>query len=136
MIDTLKDNPVILCVDDEASILSSLERCFGSTGCTILKALSGEEALAQLEQMGGKVDLLVVDQKMPGMMGDAFLKIVHEKYGELTTIMLSGYADIEELHRVVNVGHFVRFLSKPWNNQELLAVARGVLHMRDTAQAQ
>ena len=126
--DAVSGKQVILCIDDEQSILKSLERCFLSAGYLVLKAESGAEALKILEQNAGKVDLIIVDQRMPQMTGDAFLKAAREKYGRFTAIMLSGYADFESLVSAVNDGEIARFVSKPWNNQELLETVKTILH--------
>ena len=118
---------VILCVDDEESILRSLRRCFSSEGYTFLMASSGQEALDILGMIGGKIDLLIIDQKMPEMMGDEFLRIVHEKYGCFPVIMLSGYAEIEALSRAESFGEVVHFVAKPWINQELRKRVQDIL---------
>lgn len=119
--------PVILCVDDEESILRSLERCLFPDGYRIVTALGGEEALKQLEQLGGEVDLVIFDQKMPGMMGDEFLRIANKRFGRFTAIMLSGFVDVEGVQRAIKEGHLSTFMAKPWNNQELRKTVRSLL---------
>jgi DNA-binding NtrC family response regulator len=119
--------PLVLCIDDEPSILKSIERCFAGEGYVVLKAESGLEGLSMLEERGGKVDLIIVDQRMPQMSGEAFLKIARQKYGHLTVIMLSGYADFESLVSAVKKGEISRFIAKPWSNQELVETVRSVL---------
>ncbi len=121
------NRPVLLCVDDEPSILKSLERCFLGEGYTVLKAESGQQGLAILQERGGKVDLMIVDQRMPQMSGDAFLKLAREKYGHLKALMLSGYADFDSMVKAFNEGEIDRFIAKPWNNQELVDMVRETL---------
>lgn len=108
---------VILCVDDEPSILKSLERVLKLEGYKILTAMSGQDALKMLEKT--HVDLIIADQRMPIMNGSEFLKIVREKYPNIIRIMLSGYSDFDSLLKAINEGEIFRFISKPWDSDEL-----------------
>ncbi len=121
---------VILCIDDEVSILKSLERCLVMSGFEVLTAKSGAEALLVLEARGGRADLIIVDQRMPGMTGDEFLKASRDRFGPITSIMLSGYADFSSLMRAITEGEIYRFIAKPWDNNELLSIIRSALRNR------
>lgn len=65
-------NFTVLCVDDEANILSALRRLFRPTGYRLLTAQSGAEGLAILEQEQGQVDVVISDMRMPEMDGATF----------------------------------------------------------------
>lgn len=120
----------ILCVDDEAGILRSLERCLLLAGYEVLKAASGVVALEILDERRGHVDLIIVDQRMPQMGGDEVLRVVKERYGVIRSIMLSGHADVDSLMRAVNAGEIYSFVAKPWDNEELLGVIRSAVRAR------
>jgi DNA-binding NtrC family response regulator len=113
---------VILCVDDEMGILKSLERCLVMGGYEVVLACGGEEGLRALEAREGRVDMIIVDHRMPNMAGEEFLARAKEQYGPLKAIMLSGYADFETLVKAVNEGLIFYFLPKPWDNRDLLKV--------------
>lgn len=108
---------IILCVDDEKNILSSLKRTLMPEGYEVITASSGPEGLDLLAQH--KVDVVIADQRMPIMMGTEFLRKVKEQHPHIVRIMLSGYSDFNSLVSAINDGEIFRFISKPWNNEEL-----------------
>ena len=111
------EKQVVLCVDDEEEILESLKRNLRTGAFEILTATSGAQALAILEKK--KIDLIISDQRMPGMFGYELLRAVKEKHPCCMRILLSGYSDFESLVKTVNEGEIFRFISKPWDTQEL-----------------
>lgn len=120
--DKSENGRCLLLVDDEPSILASLRRLLRREGYTILTAESGE---AGLEVMANHpVDVIISDARMPGMSGAEFLGRVREMYPDTIRIMLSGYTDIESVTKAVNRGELFRFLTKPWDDQELLDIIR------------
>jgi two-component system NtrC family sensor kinase len=113
----------LLFVDDEENILHSIERMFHDAGYTILTAKSGHAGLAILET-GPPVQVVVSDYRMPGMSGVEFLQAVARRWPETVRIVLSGYADTPSVIGAINEGGIYKFISKPWNDDELrLAVA-------------
>ena len=119
----------ILCVDDEPSILSALKRLFRSQGFAILTANSGKEALEMLA--AEPVDLVISDMRMPEMDGAQFLGEVFARWPETTRILLTGYADATTTIAAINRGHIWRYVSKPWNDDELLqAVHQALAHQK------
>ncbi|OIP46858.1 MAG: hypothetical protein AUK28_06720 [Desulfobacterales bacterium CG2_30_60_27] len=108
----------ILFVDDERSVLRSLERLFLEDDHEILTALSGEEGLAMLES-AAPVQVVVSDYRMPGMNGVDFLKQVCARWPDTIRLVLSGYADTASVVAAVNEGQIYRFVGKPWNASEL-----------------
>jgi response regulator RpfG family c-di-GMP phosphodiesterase len=119
--------PVILCVDDEPGILSSLERCLAFDDYEVIQAPDGPAALQALEQRGGQVSLLIVDQRMPMMTGDELLARVHERYGPIKAIMLSGCTDLQGLAGIVKERRVAHLIQKPWDNKELLRIVRSAV---------
>lgn len=114
---TSMTEPTILFVDDEAGILSSMRRLFRKSDIRILTA---ESAAAGLELMKAhSVNVVVSDQRMPGMSGTEFLQRVRKRYPDTIRCILSGYAEMEALVAAINDGHVYRFLAKPWDDAEI-----------------
>ncbi len=124
----MEKKATILCVDDEAGILSSLERCLHLAGYHVLTAQGGAEGITVLQKE--RVDLVIADQRMPQMSGSEFLKIVKERYPDIVSIMLSGHSDFNGLLSAVNEGEIFRFISKPWDKDNLLSVISSALETR------
>ncbi len=120
----MSSNAVLL-VDDEKHVLRSLERLLRKEGYDILTAESGLEGLAILEERAAQV--VVTDQRMPGMTGVEFLEKVKELYPATVRVVLSGYADVGVIVESINKGQIFRFLAKPWNDDELKATIRQCL---------
>lgn len=118
----------ILCVDDEANILSALRRLFRQNGYQINVAGSGAEGLQILETQ--EFDLVISDMRMPEMDGAQFLEQVYKRYPETVRILLTGYADITSTIEAVNKGQIYRYVSKPWNDQELLLTVHQALDLK------
>lgn len=104
----------LLLVDDEEIVLNSLMRALSKDDYKILTALSAEAALEILEK--NEIHIIISDQRMPNMTGSELLKIVKERYPDVITMILSGYADFEAVKEAINQGHIYKFLSKPWDN--------------------
>ena len=107
----------LLIVDDEMNNLSSLNRMLRRDGYRILLASSGQEGLDLLAT--NAVHVVISDQRMPGMSGTEFLGAVRRLYPDTIRIILSGYTDLEVVTRSVNEGAVFKFLTKPWDDQEL-----------------
>jgi CheY-like chemotaxis protein len=123
----------ILCVDDEAMILSCLkEQLRRRLGSHYLfeTANSGEEGLEVIEELiMDQIEILVVvsDWLMPGLRGDEFLAQVHRKYPQIVTVMLTGQADGCAIDRATTEANLYRCLHKPWNEEELVETIQSSL---------
>ena len=116
----------IMIVDDEAANLRLLERLFRSD-YTVITSESGAEALKLLEQQD--VALLITDQRMPGMTGIELVQRTVPLRPHVVRIILTGYTDVESLVEALNSGHVYKYVTKPWNNDELrLTVSRALEH--------
>src|SRR5919112_2349632 len=116
----------ILIVDDEPANLRLLERLFRKD-YQVIAELSGEEALRLLEQHD--VALLITDQRMPGMTGIELLKRTADSRPHMVRMILTGYTDVGALVEAINCGQVYRYVTKPWDNDDLrLTVARALEH--------
>jgi len=107
----------LLIVDDEESVLSSLRRLLRGAGYHIVVARSGEEGLARLAEHD--VDVIVSDQRMPGMTGVEFLRRTKALYPDTVRIVLSGYTELTSITDAINEGAIYKFLTKPWDDAQL-----------------
>ncbi len=117
----------ILCVDDEANILSSLRRLFRPAGYRVLIAESGADGLAMLQAENGAVDLVISDMRMPMMDGAQFLAEVRQRWPGIVRILLTGYADMDSTIAAINEGQIYRYISKPWHDGEVSLTVREAL---------
>lgn len=106
----------VLCVDDEQFVVASLARLLRHD-YNVLTATSGEDALALVQHH--KVDVLVSDQRMPGMKGVDLLRRVKDASPATMRILLTGYADLNAIVDSVNEGEVFRYITKPWKNEVL-----------------
>jgi len=123
-----KNRHAILIVDDEKSILKSATRILIDDDYLILTALNGEKGLSILESR--EVDLVVSDQRMPGMSGLEFLKEVRAKYPDILTIMLTAYADADTAITAINEAGVFKFILKPWNDANFRITIARALELR------
>jgi type II secretory ATPase GspE/PulE/Tfp pilus assembly ATPase PilB-like protein/FixJ family two-component response regulator len=107
----------LLFVDDEDNVLNSLRRIFLEENYIILTANSAQKAFELLEQQ--PVHLIISDHRMPVMTGAELLRLVREKYPEIIRIMLTGYADVNSIMGAVKEGAVYKFITKPWNDEDL-----------------
>ncbi|MDB5979531.1 MAG: two-component system response regulator [Pseudomonas sp.] len=117
--------PAVLLVDDEASILNSLRRLLRNQPYDLFFADSGEQALELMTQQ--RIDLVMTDARMPNMDGATLLAEIHQRYPTTTRILLTGYADLNMIVKAINEGQIHRYISKPWNDEELQLTLRQAL---------
>ena len=117
------DQNILLFVDDEQKILSSLRRLFQPKHYKILLATSGQEALDLIDG-GEQPQVIVSDQRMPGINGAAFLEQAQQRLPDSVRIMLTGHSDVSAAMDAINKGGIYRYLTKPWNDDDLLLVVQ------------
>jgi len=122
----------LLFVDDEPSILSALKRMFRGKNYEILTATSAKEGLALLEEK--PADLVISDMRMPEMDGAEFLQQVFTRWPDTKRILLTGYADATATIAAINRGRIWRYVSKPWNDEELIVTVEQALAHRQLTQ--
>ncbi len=117
-----------ICVDDEQAVLNQLSaqledhfRYF----CEFEYAESAEEGLALYREITGRghrVWLIVSDQVMPGLLGDAFLSTIHEIDQQAIKVLLTGQAGLEDTVRAINHSGLDYYIEKPWEKQDLIMI--------------
>jgi len=115
----------ILCVDDEPNILSAMRRMFMLSGFSIEEATSGAQALQKLEQQ--EFHLILSDMQMPEMNGAELLAQVRQRWPKVMRLMLTGTADLKTAISAINEGEIYRYLTKPWNDEELVSTVKSAL---------
>ncbi len=106
----------VLFVDDEPRVLTSMRALF-RRDYNVHLANSGDQALALLEQ--ADMDVIVSDQRMPGMTGVDVLKACKERAPRAMRILLTGYADKDAITASINEGEVFRYLTKPCARETL-----------------
>lgn len=120
---TIPESPrILLLVDDEQIILASLTKLFQSL-YTVHTASSAEDALNLLRK-GVRPQVILADQRMPGISGAKFLGLSREIVPETVRIILTGYTDVKDLADCINIGKAYSYLTKPWNNNDLKEAVR------------
>jgi len=117
MVDDQK--PCVIFLDDEPSILRSLERTFRRELFDIRTSESPKEAISWIHDPN--VKLIISDYRMAEMTGLEVLKAVQEMRPELKRFILSGFADEELIKSALSLGNIDQYLLKPWNVDDLRA---------------
>ena len=122
----------VLVVDDEAGVIAALRRLLRRESFELLTAESAEEGLRLLETHS--VQLVISDERMPGMTGIQFLREIRRRWPHTIRMILSGYSAIKTILEAVNEGAVYRFLTKPWNDDELKISIRRALEQYTLAE--
>jgi response regulator RpfG family c-di-GMP phosphodiesterase len=126
---SVQKRPRVLCVDDEARVVEGLVLHLRKD-YEVHTALSGDEAVKALKQMGGAA-VVISDMRMPGMDGAALLHHVMTFYPATTRILLTGEPGRDAAMNAINKAHIFRFLAKPCPPEQLkTAVEDGVMQYR------
>lgn len=108
--------PGVLFVDDDARILTALKALFRQE--YHVETAEGGEAALEILARGG-IQVLVSDQRMPGMTGVELLRKVRVSHPAIVRMLLTGYTDLASLVGSINQGEIFKFVMKPWDNDEL-----------------
>lgn len=113
----------ILCVDDEPNILAALRRLLRPEGYRILTATSAKEAFEILDAEPS-IDVVISDMRMPVMNGAEFLEGVRKRWPRVARLLLTGHSDMEATIGAINRGEIQRYISKPWDDHDIVAALR------------
>ncbi|NUQ65750.1 MAG: response regulator [Pirellulales bacterium] len=111
--------PPILLVDDEPEMLFSLKGLLRRE-FELFTAESGREAIEILKRQ--EIHVVMTDQRMPEMTGIELVRRVKNEYPEAIRIVFTGYADIKSVIEAINKGGLYRYITKPWDPDELIEV--------------
>ncbi|MFN4341051.1 MAG: EAL domain-containing protein [Azonexus sp.] len=117
----------LLLVDDEPHILSALTRLLRREGYTILTATSPTEAFELLARQ--PIQVVISDQRMPDMSGTEFLARVRQIHPATIRLVLTGYTDLQSITDAINRGAIYKFLTKPWDDDQLREQIREAFRM-------
>ena len=112
------DKRPVLIVDDEPDMLDSL-RSLLRYDFAVYTAGSGAEGIALLQKR--EIHVVMTDQRMPEMTGVDFLKKAHTEHPEAVRVIFTGYADIDAVVDAINQGNVFRYVTKPWDPEQLIA---------------
>src|SRR6185295_19180954 len=117
--------PVVVCIDDEPAILSSLRRLLRNEPYQVLTTESPEEAMTWV--LLKKASLVVADQRMPAMPGLDLLVLVRACSPSTVRVMLSGQTDLTEVLKRSRIEAIQGRVRKPWDCDELKSTLRSLL---------
>jgi signal transduction histidine kinase len=120
--------PTLIVVDDEPEVLRSLHDLL-RFDYRVRTFTDPNEALATLEAEDASV--VMSDQRMPQMSGVEFLRRAKELRPDMTRLLFTGYSDIKAVIDAINEGNVFRYISKPWDPDELAAILKQAVAMRD-----
>jgi two-component system, NtrC family, response regulator HupR/HoxA len=118
----------LLLIDDEPANLQKLQRTFVDQYHVHL-AQTGEEALQILKLH--PIDAVITDQKMPNMTGIEFLDAARKEHPDLIRIILTGYAEVNDLIAAINASKVHKYITKPWAPDDLRLAVREALEKRE-----
>lgn len=113
------EKKTILLIDDDQAIHASLTLGLFAQGLKTLSAMDGFEGLELLEKSSDEIGIVVLDIMMPGMNGFEVLKVIKSKWPDIKVVMHSGFASIEDLEKIKQLGASA-FIKKPYKIAELL----------------
>ncbi|MEK0431193.1 MAG: hypothetical protein RL139_997 [Gemmatimonadota bacterium] len=119
--------PTVLVVDDESSILQTLEILLRGEGFTPVCVLGGKAALERLPQL--RPDIVLTDVRMPQVDGVEVLGAARAADPEVPVILMTAQASLQTAVQAVNAGAFY-YLQKPFRNDELVAILRRAAEVR------
>ncbi len=128
MVDLPKTRGTILIVDDEPDVLWFISKMYQPLGYETLTAGSGMEALKIVEECGEKIDLIILDLKMPGMGGVEVLRSIRKHRPKLPVIILTALFDKEKECEILGIEAFIR---KPYSLKDLNARIEAVIDSKD-----
>jgi len=114
----------ILYIDDEVENLRGFQFLF-KKNYNIYTAVSAEEGFTILKK--NKIKLVIADQRMPKMSGVDFFEIASKMYPDIIRIILTGYSDIEAIIKAINKGKIFKYVTKPWDKDELKLIIDNAL---------
>ena len=121
-------NEMILIVDDEQPIRNAISRLLSFSGFETQQACDAEAALEAIARED--FDMVISDNRMPGMQGIDLLMKIKEVSPDTERVLMSGYADLQTVIQAINKGEICRFITKPWDSEELRRMVEEIIWRR------
>ena len=125
----------IICIDDDPMILQvlcfQLEKLIDSSNTLIELYTNPSKALIDIKEFvfdEVEIGLIIVDYQMPQMSGAKFIKSLKQSHGNIPCVMLSGQANSTQIKELESNGYLEAFLSKPWEESQILAIINKLSH--------
>jgi diguanylate cyclase (GGDEF)-like protein/PAS domain S-box-containing protein len=131
LLDRRARQPTLLLVDDEENIVAALRRLLRAEGWLVLGATSAEQALQLMARH--EVDVILSDQRMPGMTGVELLRRARVLCPDTVRLVLSGYTELQAITDAINEGAIYKFLAKPWDDAQLRSHLRDAFALKEMA---
>ena len=127
----------IICIDDDPMILQvlgfQLEKLIDSSNTLIELYTNPSKALIDIKEFvfdEVEIGLIIVDYQMPQMSGAKFIKSLKQSHGNIPCVMLSGQANSTQIKELESNGYLEAFLSKPWEESQILAIINKLTHKK------
>jgi len=120
--------PSILVVDDEADVVESIRELL-RLDYRVLVATRASEAMSILRDR--PIDVVMTDQRMPEMTGVELLHHVRETQPDTVRLLFTGYADVRAVIDAINRGNIYRYITKPWDPEDLQVIVRDAVERHD-----
>lgn len=124
----------ILVAEDNADMRDLLQDILDEAGYETILAEDGRQAMAQIEREQEMIDLVITDVRMPGITGGELLAAMRKRRAEALVIVITAFGSVEQAVEMVQAGAF-QYLTKPFNNRDLLAVAAEALARSEAQRA-
>ena len=115
----------VLVIDDDAGVCKLIKRFLEAEGYRVFLSSDGSEGLECVKRE--PIDLVVLDLRMPGMNGPAFLKEIHKLDHEFSVIIATGYPDGDLMAEAIQYGPFT-LIAKPINREHFIHSVRTALN--------
>ncbi len=111
----------LLVVDDEPDVVKSVQDLL-RLDYKVFGATSAREGLRVLQEH--EIHIVMTDQRMPEITGVEFLRQLRGEHPEAIRLLITGYADIKAVIDAINQGNVYRYISKPWDPDELQSIIK------------
>lgn len=118
----------ILIVDDEPDVVRSVKDLL-RLDYNVLGVTNADEAVKLMRE--NEIDVVMTDQRMPEMTGVELLAKIKGPHPEATRLLFTGYADIRAVIEAINQGNVYRYITKPWDPDELQSIIREACERHD-----
>ena len=124
----------VLIVDDEAQVAKSISRILEMEKIETVAAISGSEGLEKIKTAPRPFSLIIADQRMPGMKGTQFLEEAKNISPDTVRFLITGYSQMETILHAVNRGAVQKYITKPWDPDELLSTIQSGIQLYEQLQ--